>query len=509
MPQTKIDKMILTLLGFLLAGMIIATLPPVRAWLIPAARKWQLFVQISYFYMVLGVLNFLVGLGLWKCKDINIKELGTLIWLLEVGVAGFIFISIFFLRLDWGILPFYAGLRSPYFSWRIFLPIAIFAAGMWFLSYRERSRLGARELAILVGLSFMLNLAVLAVNPSFVTEVTRTFNRVSVEYYGDIPKVDHNFFFHYADKMPYLSLHGKTHPPLATLFLWALTQMGFGIFGASLVTTLFGSLTLIFVYYISNDLFGEEAARISVGIFWLVPAIVLYSAVSMDILFMFLCTATVFCFQRALYKIHYVMPCALFFSLALFSTFTAGFLVLLFAIWIGLSHFKESLPITAYRNLTLAGGLIVLIHLVLYWGLNYNVIEVFLNARYLNAIMMTGPRARPYSYWVVGNLVDYFTFLGFTVFSMVCLYGWSVKKKISAPDIPFVAVVCTLFIFNVSGLIRQEVARVWLPFTPLLIASMANFVGGWIRRARWVFPFMTTFLFLQTLFFEIFFDTIW
>ncbi len=83
------------------------------------------------------------------------------------------------------------------------------------------------------------------------------------------------------------------------------------------------------------------------------------------------------------------------------------------------------------------------------------------------------------------------------------------KKKVSAADIPFVAVICTIFIFDVSGLIRQEVARVWLVFTPLLIASMAGFVGGWVRRSRWVLPFITVFLFLQTLFVEIFLDTLW
>jgi 4-amino-4-deoxy-L-arabinose transferase-like glycosyltransferase len=233
--------------------------------------------------------------------------------------------------------------------------------------------------------------------------------------------------------MPQLTLHGKTHPPLATLFLWVLTRMGLGIFGASLATILFGSLTLVFVYGISHDLFGEEAARIGVGVFWLVPAVILYSAVSMDALFMFLCAATIFFFQRTLYETRYAAFLALFFGLALFSTFVAGFLLLVFAVWIGLSYVLQSLPTNAYRNLAWGAGFTVLIHLALYWGLNYNVFDVFFQARNLNAAMMSSPQARPYNYWVIGNLIDYFTFLGFPLFSVVCLYGWKIKKKSPYP----------------------------------------------------------------------------
>jgi hypothetical protein len=310
---------------------------------------------------------------------------------------------------------------------------AIFVTGFFLLNRWKGKRFGIGELLVLVGLSFLLNLAVLAINPSFVTGITRTFNRKSLEYYGDISKVDHEYFFHYVEKMPELSLHGKTHPPLATLFLWMLSRMGLGVFASSIVTVLFGSLTLVFVYLISRDLFGEEAARLGVGIFWLVPSVVLYSAVSMDALFMFLCAATVFFFQRSLYNIRYVPFGAVCFSLSLFSTFAAGFLLLLFTIWIGLSYFQENLPSDVSRNLALGGVLILIVHLVLYWGLNYNVVEVFFRARELNTAMMSGPQARPYSYWVMGNLVDYFTFLGLPVFSVICLYGWNIKKKLPYP----------------------------------------------------------------------------
>lgn len=428
MPQKKTDILILTLLGFLLGGVLLVTVLPIRDKVVPTFSR-NFYVHLYYFFLLLGGINILAGLGLKMVRDDTLKKLGTLTWLLEMAVAGFVFISIFILRLDWGILPFYAGLRQPYISLRILPAVAIFLVGVLYLSKRKNKRLSGGDLAVLVVFSFLLNMAVVAINPSFVTGISRTFSRTAIEYYGDISQVDHQFLFHYVDKMPQLSLHGKTHPPLAALFLWVLTRMGVGIFGASIATAIFGSLTLVFVYYIACDLFGEEAGRISALIFWLVPAVVLYSAVSMDILFMFLCTVTVYCFQRALHKVHYALLCAFSFSLALFSTFVAGFLFLVFLIWIALGHIRGSLPAMAYRNLAWAGGFIVIIHLALYWGLNYNVIEVFLSARHLNVVMMTGPRARPYGYWVAGNLVEYFTFLGLPMFSMVCLYGWSLKKK--------------------------------------------------------------------------------
>lgn len=431
MPKKKIDIFILALLGFLSLGLILSALPPVRSWTIPNVPRLFVFLKVYLFFQLLGVFNILLGLGILRIRDITLKELGTLTWMLEIGVAGFVFVSVFFIRLDWGILPFYAGLRHVFISLRILLPVVIFLTGALFLFRRSKKRFGARELAILVGLSFLFNLAIVAVNPSFVTEMTRTFNRRSVEYYGDVPKVDRDFLSNYVDKMPTLSLHGKTHPPLATLFLWALTHMGVGIFGASAITTFFGSLTLLFVYGITYDLFGDETARIAAGVFCLVPAVVLYSAVSVDALFMFLCAATIFFFQRSLYNFRYAPLLALFFSLALFSTFVSGFLLLTFAIWVGLSRFQGSLPKTACRNLAWGGGLTVIIYLALYWGLNYNILEVFFRAQDLNsAIMSSGSRPRPYSYWVAGNLVDYFTFLGFPLFAVVCLYAWKIKKKV-------------------------------------------------------------------------------
>jgi uncharacterized membrane protein YoaK (UPF0700 family) len=83
------------------------------------------------------------------------------------------------------------------------------------------------------------------------------------------------------------------------------------------------------------------------------------------------------------------------------------------------------------------------------------------------------------------------------------------KKKVSLADIPFAAVLSGLFIFNFSGLIRQEVARVWLIFTPLLVASMGGFITEWVQKSKNVFPFIAVSMFLQSLFFEIFLDMLW
>lgn len=432
MPEKKIDILILTILLLLVGGLVLAAGSPFRDMIIPTFSR-HFYIHIYTYFLWLGVGNIIIGLVLRKVQDNTLKKIGTLTWILEIIVAGFVFISIFFLRFDWGILPFYAGLKPPFFSLRMLPAVVIFATGLFLFNRWKDKRFGSGELLVLVGLSFLLNLAVLAVNPSFVTGVTRTFDRKSLEYYGDISEVDHEYFFHYVEKMPKLSLHGKTHPPLAALFLWILSRIGLGVFASSVITVLFGSFTLIFVYLISRDLFGEETARWGVGIFWLVPSVVLYSAVSMDVLFMFLCAATVFFFQRSLHDVRYAPLWAVCFSLALFSTFVAGFLLLIFAIWLGLSCFQKNLPSTASRNLVLGGVLILIVHLVLYWDLNYNVVEVFFRARELNMAMMSGPQARPYSYWVVGNLIDYFTFLGLPVFSVVCLYGWNIKKKLLHP----------------------------------------------------------------------------
>jgi 4-amino-4-deoxy-L-arabinose transferase-like glycosyltransferase len=395
-----------------------------------------MFIRICYFYMALGIVNIAAGLGLWKCKDAAVKKLGVLTWLLEMAVAGFVFVSIFFIRLDWGVLPFYAGLRRWVLTSRILIPVGIFLAGFFFISHFENKIPAAKKLALLIFFSFSFHLGIVAVHPSFVGEVTRTFNRRGLEYYGDVAKVDSDFVYDYINRMPELSLHGKTHPPTAVLFLWGLTRAGFGIFGVSIATAFLGSLTLVFVFGIAKDLFGEEAAMKAAEIFWLAPAVVLYSAVSMDALFMFLCAAAVFFFQRALYKIHYTPLAAFSFTLALFSTFAAGFLLPVFAVWAGLNYSHGRMR--TLRNLAWTAGWVVLFHLAFYLVLNYNVVEVFFRAVDLNTAMMGSPRLgrRPYGYWMAGNLVDYFTFLGFPLFSLACLYGRRIKKKSRLPIFP-------------------------------------------------------------------------
>ena len=121
--------------------------------------------------------------------------------------------------------------------------------------------------------------------PAFLEPYTRT----RYEYYADVPKVDRvgllSFMRAYAkpELFSTLSGHAQTHPPGGILFLWIVSKLfGYNLWAASLGSVIFTSLTVIPIYLLAKELYGESIGGYALALFLITPNFVMFTGTSMD-----------------------------------------------------------------------------------------------------------------------------------------------------------------------------------------------------------------------------------
>ena len=115
------------------------------------------------------------------------------------------------------------------------------------------------------------------------------YTRTSLEYYGDVPRVDELGLrtslrdYSKPELFDTLSGHTRTHPPGGVLFLWFVSKIfGYNLLSASLVTILFTALTVIPIYRLAETLYGEKVGRYALLLFLITPNFVMFTGTSMD-----------------------------------------------------------------------------------------------------------------------------------------------------------------------------------------------------------------------------------
>ena len=115
------------------------------------------------------------------------------------------------------------------------------------------------------------------------------YTRASLEYYGDVPRVDERgvgaFLRDYStpEFFETLSGHTRTHPPGGVLFLWCFSKIfGYNLVSASLISILFTALTVIPMYRLGERVYGEKVARYALLLFLITPNFVMFTGTSMD-----------------------------------------------------------------------------------------------------------------------------------------------------------------------------------------------------------------------------------
>lgn len=293
--------------------------------------------------------------------------------------------------------------------------------------------------------------------------------------------------------------HAQGHPPGAVLIFYFLKQFfshislsipfipkgDVGTLWKSLsnseqLTALFSaffipflsSLTIIPLYKLTKLLYGIKPAFISILLYIGVPSIILFTPLN-DV---FLPLFTVWSLYFLVKGVSESSKLNLFFSGFIFSIgllFSITFLPLLlvFALYFLL---KKKTKMALGMELNFGVGLL-LIPALLYMFFSLNFIE-------LVTVLKSGlPELRSYKVWLFYNVYDFFVFCSIPLLVLffsninkqVTFFRKKLFKKI---DVLFISFIFMLFILDLSGSVRGETGRIWLPFVPLVIIPAAHFL---------------------------------
>ena len=325
-------------------------------------------------------------------------------------------------------------------------------------------------LAGVVAIGFAVTVT-LAAQTHGLSAISAPFRR-PLEYYASVPLVRamgvRAFATHFPDLGSRLSLHASTHGPSAVLFLWLLWKItGGSVLGVSLLVALVGIAGALPTYAIARELADERGARLATLLFVCAPGVLIYSATSLDAVFMTVMACALAALVRYPRSPAWAVTAGVIWAIALSFTFGA-FVLALFAIGIGVVAWRARAeatgPIVA-RAAMIVGGLVIGC-LVLRLTLGMNLLADFRAAS--RAHLHDPSRARPYLYWVVANIPAFLWVAGIV---QTALFLYWTRLAWRARTFGFETVLIgVVALSTLSGLFLGEVDHIWLFFIPPLAA---------------------------------------
>jgi hypothetical protein len=315
----------------------------------------------------------------------------------------------------------------------------------------------------------------LAAQAHGLSAITAPFRR-PLEYWASVPLARSLGLREFATQFPRLggrlSLHAATHGPSAVLFLWLLSGLSGGsLLGVSFLVTLVGVAGAAPTYAIARELAGERTARLAAVLFLCAPGVLIYSATSMDAVFMTVVAVALAALVRAPRSPAWAAGAGALWALALSFTFGA-FTLGLFAVGIGFVALRDRRHAAAallLRGALVVAGLVIgaLLLRVLF---GMNLIADFRAASRAN--YHDASRARPYLYWVFANIP---AFLWVAGVAQTALLAHQTRMQWHERSFGFETVlVCVIAISSLSGVFLGEVDHIWLFFIPPLVAVAAS-----------------------------------
>jgi len=381
-------------------------------------------------------------------------------------------------------------------------------------------------LVAVMGLKVFIDVSVALINGGFAT-LSYPISR-ALEYYADVPKVEgiRSFLGNFNNLN--LSLHSETHPPGGALFLWIVAKLfDYDLLTASFAIILFSTLTLIPIYLLARQFYGEKIGRYSLVLCLITPNMVLFTATCTDAVFTVFLVWSIYLYFRA------VSHGSIFFSvltgvstvlsmLMNFTTTTLGIYLIVFTIiayiggrFLARDDVKQQLK-RHLKVLLIIGGMMLLCYLFLYLSTGYSVLANLKSAVNRDEEGMGTGRetfAR-YVFLSLANLFAFFIYVGVPTTAL-----WvreTVKNAIEAiRRVKFDSFIITnaAWIMGVafSTLFTLEVERIWMFMLPFVLIPSAKHLAAYIeeRKSLSMFYLVASLLWLQILLFEILLDTRW
>ncbi|HNT88904.1 MAG TPA: glycosyltransferase family 39 protein, partial [Candidatus Hydrogenedentes bacterium] len=345
--------------------------------------------------------------------------------------------------------------------------------------------------------------------------IAQAYARHTYEYVGDIGAGGsiQELFGRYLRLRPHLSMHARVHPPGPIALLWIFSYVvGREPMALSLATVAFGALAIAPLYWWTRELTDKRTALTCCLLYSVIPAIVLFTATSADILFAPFTLLTLFLFTRAIQRgaVAYALAAGLGYgvmSLLSFSLVGIGAYFALVGLW-KLRRAPTAVVTTAAATLLA----FIAIHAAVRLWSGFDMIACFqackaqFDADQRHLDLMT-PRWPAWT-WRIVNPLSWLFFAGIPVSVLFV-------KRLLRPDPArkglFLVCLLTLAALNLLYLARGEGERSALYVFPFLALPAAHLIEAWGRNAKSVTPLVATLAFLafQCWLIESYFYTYW
>ena len=354
--------------------------------------------------------------------------------------------------------------------------------------------------------------------PAFLEPYTRT----DYEYYGDVPQVNQvgfwSFLRDYAkpELFSTLSGHAQTHPPGGILFLWIVSKLfGYNLLAASLGSVVFTSLTVIPIYLLAKELYGESTGGYALALFLITPNFVMFTGTSMDGPFSVFPILSLYLFYKGRGSertVCYGLLTGISLGCGMLMTYSTVFIGLFFSVVLLLTlildrgRFRYTLTL-----LLIAGVTFIVFYLLMFLSTGFNLFEALqASIRKDSARLGTGYETiELYLHLSVGNLFAFLIGIGIP---MTTVWLRQVVRTLRGGwrggpiDIYVVGYLISLLVISFSALFTMEIERVWIFMTPFIIIPVAKCLS---QRGIADFYWVAGLLCLQLILFEVTLYTYW
>lgn len=405
-------------------------------------------------------------------------------------------------------------------SWWIF-PALIICIGFLYLcqKYILLKNINSGQLILIAIVCFIaINISVAQIDgfreigteeePQRISALLEPYTRTSLEYYGDVPRIEElglQVFlrdFSKRELFDKLSVHTRTHPPGGVVFLWFVSEIfGYNLLSASLVSIFFTMLVIIPFYKLSERLYGEKVALYALLIFLITPNFVMFTTTSMDGPFSVFPILSIYLFYEARERetapdiaLDTFRPYSLLTGISLafgmfmtYATVVVGVFLCVVAL-LERSRFVQYLKVLAFAATGFIG-----FYLLLYVIAGFQPFDALWAAiKKDEAGMGSGfETIERYLHLSIANLLAFLIGVGIpiTVVWVRQLFS-SVRKlqqnstsdnqrwilNLEKSDTFVIGFVITLFYFTFSSWFTMEVERIWIFMVPFFVIPVANYL---------------------------------
>jgi len=412
--------------------------------------------------------------------------------------------------------PWYSWLRLPLTRTIhqcpfLLAPIIVFAG--W-LAIIKRPRSSPLLWAFLAVLLLNVTTAMMDGTPS---AIWKPFNRPGSEYFSDVAPVNGigSFLHGYVQNREHYSIHTRTHPPGAVLFLYLVSRLfGPGIVPAAWAAVVTTATGIVPFYLLTRRVAGDRVARLAIALYPVAPSLVLFGATSMDGVFLVPLLWSAYFLERAITQRGLIFAIAAGITLTIslmfsYVTVCIAAMMLIYAILEVLGHpnligrIAASFAITAILIVGLLG---MICHLT---GFNY-LACLQASRSYDHYSMQTFSLS--FGRYLDISFSNLFAFLIGVGLPALVLWGRetieSLNRRTNADRFNIALVISVLF-FSFARLFTHETERVWLFFIPLALIAPASWIARRGDDESRLLQWTICLSFAQTWLFQLLLFTIW